>query len=127
MRLHVSNWGGAAAGACDNSKCWAPSDGSWKFQKLTIAQSTPYAEDTNDLGEPLLGYDPDSEAHRAATGGRRHAEEGGVGGGGALVPYSINAYDWADLLRGLVTGAVTGLKGLACGNPSLYALPPNIS
>lgn len=39
---------------------------------------------------------------------RRH------GGGGALVPYSINAYDWAELVRGLVSGAVTGLRGIAC-------------
>lgn len=69
----------------------------------------------NDLDEPLLGYD--SEAHRAAAGRGAGADGGGdsSGGSSALVPYSINAYDWADLVRGLVAGAVTSLRGFACG------------
>lgn len=72
--------------------------------------------DASDLGEPLLGYDDESEAHRAAAGrgASRRDSQGGADGGGALVPYSINAYDWADLVRGIVSGAVTSLRGIAC-------------
>lgn len=71
--------------------------------------------DANDLDEPLLGFDADSEAHRTAAGrgATRHDSHSGSSGSKALVPYSINAYDWADLIRGIVANAVTGLRGLA--------------
>ena len=69
--------------------------------------------DAADLDEPLLGFDAESEAHRTAAGRGPSARDSHGSGSRALVPYSINAYDWADLIRGIVSNAVTGLRGLA--------------
>jgi hypothetical protein len=69
--------------------------------------------DTSGLDEPLLGFDDESEAHRTAAGRGSSTRDSHGSGSRALVPYSINAYDWADLIRGIVSNAVTGLRGLA--------------
>ena len=69
--------------------------------------------DASGLDEPLLGFDAESEAHRTAAGRGPTARDSHGSGSRALVPYSINAYDWADLIRGIVSNAVTGLRGLA--------------
>lgn len=99
------------------SRCWAVTARRTALETLPdgnthlLHASFSSCVDDNDLDEPLLGYDSDSEAHRASAGRGAGANEGGSN---ALVPYSINAYDWADLVKGLVAGAVTGLRGLAC-------------
>jgi hypothetical protein len=80
---------------------------------LTHLTSSVMLVDASGLDEPLLGFDAESEAHRTAAGRGPSRQDSHGGGSRALVPYSINAYDWADLLRGLVSNAVTGLRGLA--------------
>lgn len=68
--------------------------------------------ETSGLDEPLLSTS-DGEVgtprhgHRDAYGAERKSS-----GGSAMVPYSINAYDWADLLRSLAAGAASGLRSL---------------
>lgn len=80
---------------------------------LTHPTAAIVPADACGLDEPLLGFDAESEAHRTATGRGPSRHDSHGSGSRALVPYSINAYDWADLIRGIVSNAVTGLRGLA--------------
>ena len=77
---------------------------------MTLKHCTCCA-DPAGLDEPLLGAcnDEGEDQH-----GNQHDEpcRSGRKAGSAIVPYSINAYDWPDLLRSLAAGAANGLRSL---------------
>ena len=83
--------------------------------------------DATALDEPLLGSSDDEGGGDEGASTRRG--DGGKEGSSALVPYSINAYDWADLLRSLAAGAASGfrsLKGEPCAiSRALSSLVPH--
>lgn len=64
--------------------------------------------EASELEEPLLGAHGHANANASAgraPGSDNRPER-------AVVPHSINAYDWANLLRSLVAGAAQGLRTL---------------
>lgn len=77
---------------------------------VTLLHCTCYA-DPAGLDEPLLGAcDDEGEVQH---GDQRYEPcRSGRKAGSAMVPYSINAYDWPDLLRSLAAGAANGLRNL---------------
>jgi len=68
--------------------------------------------DTSGLDEPLLSTSDRERGTSHHGHGDAHGTRRKSSGGSALVPYSINAYDWADLLRSLAAGAASGLRSL---------------